>query len=343
MGFVEMTTRTRPTVAVLALGGTIASVPDTGGAGTKPSLTAEDLLAAVPDLGEVAEVHGTSFRQSPSGELLLQDLFALAAEVRRRVEAGAHGVVVTQGTDTLEETAFALDLLCDIDAPIVVTGAMRTPRLPGADGPANLLAAVRVAVCPEGRGLGCLVVFNDEIHAARFVQKTHTSNPATFCSALTGPIGWITEGRVRIAAQPSRRPRLPVREDARPPSVPVLTLALGDDTGLVEHVSNAEYDGVVLEAYGGGHVPERFVAAVEQTATRIPVVLASRTGSGEMLRRTYGFPGSERDLLSRGLFSAGALDGLKARLLLAVLLARDAGWEQITQTFTAIGYGGSSA
>lgn len=336
-----MATGAQPAVTVLTLGGTIASVPDASSEGAKPSLTAEDLVAGVPGLADVADVHATSFRQAPSGELTLRDLFALAAEARRRVEAGAQGVVVTQGTDTLEETAFALDLLCALDAPVVVTGAMRAPHLPGADGPANLLAAVRVATWPEARGLGCLVVFNDEIHAARFVQKTHTSNPATFASALTGPIGWISEDRPRLAARPWPRPGLPVREDAPPASVPLLTLALGDDTGLLEHVRDGGYDGLVLEAYGGGHVPERFVEPLTELATRIPVVLASRTGSGEILRKTYGFAGGERDLLSRGLIGAGALDGLKARLLLAILLTRSASRDQVTETFAAVGFGGS--
>lgn len=333
---------TLPTVAVLTLGGTIASVPDAGAEGAKPSLTAEDLIAAVPNLADVADIRGTSFRQAPSGELTVGDLFALAAQARREVEAGARGVVITQGTDTLEESAFALDLLWDMDAPVVVTGAMRTPRLPGADGPANLLAAVRVAAGPEARKLGCLVVLNDEIHAARFVQKTHTSNPSTFRSPLTGPIGWVSEDRTRVAAQPGARPRFPVAEGTRPCSAPLLTLALGSDLRLLEQVSGAGFDGLVIEAYGGGHVPERMVAPLTELAGRIPVVLTSRTGSGEMLRKTYGFSGGEIDLLSRGLISAGALDGLKARLLLIVLLTRGADRTQVLEAFAAVGYGGAT-
>lgn len=335
-----MPTDSLPAVAVLTLGGTIASVPESTGEGAKPTLTADDLVTSVPALGKVADVRASSFRQFPSGELTLSDLFALAAEAHRQVDAGARGVVVTQGTDTLEETAFALDLLCAMNAPVIVTGAMRNPGLPGADGPANLVAAAQVATCEDARGIGCAVVFNDEIHAARFVQKTHTSNPAAFRSPLTGPIGWVTEGRPRIVTRPAHRPHLPVSENARPARVALLRLALGDDTRLLEHVEIAGYDGLVLEAYGGGHVPERFAAPLHDLARRMPVVLASRAGAGEGLRETYGFPGGEIDLLNRGLISAGALDGLKARLLLALMLTRGAGRDEIAQTFATAAYGG---
>lgn len=335
-----MSTDSLPGVTVLTLGGTIASVPDTTGEGAIPSLTADDLVRSVPALAKVADVRAVSFRQAPSGELTLADLFALAAEVQRHIDAGARGVVITQGTDTLEETAFTLDLLCARDAPVIVTGAMRNPSLPGADGPANLLASIQVATSEEARGIGCAVVFNDEVHAARFAQKTHTSSPAAFRSPLTGPVGWVSEGRPRIATRPAPRPHLPVPEGTPPARVVLLKLALGDDTGLLDHMASAGYDGLVVEAYGGGHVPESFAAPLDDLAARMPVVLASRTGAGEGLRETYGFRGGEVDLLSRGLVSAGALDALKARLLLALLLTRGAGKEEIGRAFAAAGYGG---
>jgi L-asparaginase len=354
-------------VDVFTMGGTIASVPDAAGPdaagpnaagsdaagshaggpggpgpGARPTLTADDLLAAVPGIAEVADVRGTSFRQFPSPELTFGDLFALAGEIRDRIDGGADGIVVTQGTDTLEETAFALDLLCEAGAPVVVTGAMRNPGLPGADGPANLLAAIRVAACAGARGLGATVVFNDEIHPARFVRKTHTTSPATFRSAPAGPLGWISESRVRLAARPGAYPRLPVPADAPAARVALVKLALGDDPGVIGCVSEAGYGGLVVEAYGGGHVPGRFVAPLAELALRMPVVLASRTGSGEMLRQTYGFAGGEMDLLGRGLISAGALDGLKARILLTLLLTREAKRQEIDEAFAAVGLGGSS-
>ncbi|MBD0358457.1 MAG: asparaginase, partial [Rubrobacter sp.] len=203
-----------PAVAVYSLGGTI-SATQMGGSGVEPSLTGEALVEDVPEIAEVAEVSAESFRQVPGSELTLDDLIELSAEIKRRIDEGSKGVVVTQGTDTIEETAFVLDLLVDTHAPVVVTGAMRNPTLPGAEGPANLLASVQVAVSEAVRGVGTVVVLNDEIHAARFVQKTHTSNPATFRSPLTGPIGWIAEGNVRVATRPVRHRHITLPEETQ--------------------------------------------------------------------------------------------------------------------------------
>jgi L-asparaginase len=332
-----MTAVPRPRVAVLSLGGTIASTRDPGAAqaGVTPRLGAADLVGAVPHLADVAEVEAASFRQTASGDLTMADLVALADEIRSRVDGGCVGVVVTQGTDTIEETSFLLDLLVDAHGTVVVTGAMRNPTLAGPDGPANLLAAVQTAASPSTDGLGCLVVLNDEIHAARFVQKTHTSSPSTFRSVNTGPIGWVVEGRVRVATRPGPVVSVPRPVGAVPP-VALLKVSLGDDGRLVEAVGSLGYAGLVVEGLGGGHVPARMVGALEQLAGRIPVVLASRTGGGEVLRETYGFPGSERDLIARGLIPAGSLDGLKARLLLGVLLAGGADRDGVGVVFGSL-------
>lgn len=330
-----MTSADRPRVSILSLGGTIAStgVPGQDG-GVLPRLTAADLVAAVPQIESVADVEATSFRQCASGDLTMQDLVALAAAVQHELDTGATGVVVTQGTDTIEETSFALDLLVRHPRPVVVTGAMRNPTLPGADGPANMLAAVQVASSPFLVDHGCVVVMNDEVHAARFVRKTHTSSPSTFVSPTTGPIGWVVEGRVRAALRPVALPAVPAVTGEVPP-VALLKVALGDDSRTVEQLEALGYAGVVVEALGGGHVPSRMVPALEAVASHVPVVLASRTGGGEVLRQTYGFPGSERDLIARGLVPAGALDGLKARVLLSLLMAAGAARADVLTAFAA--------
>jgi L-asparaginase len=339
-----------PHVTVFSLGGTIASTnTSAAGAagGVTPQLGAHELVEAIPQLQRVAELETVAFREIASGDLILRDLIALASEITKRFDAGVAGVVVTQGTDTIEETSFALDLLVDAPRPIVVTGAMRNPTLPGPDGPANLLAAVQVAAAPEAAGLGTVAVFNDQIHAARFVRKTHTSSPATFRSPTAGPLGWIVEGRPRIAFRTPALEGTPSGVGEEVPAVALLTSALGDDSRLVAQLEALGYAGLVLEAFGGGHVPAPVVPALEDLATRVPVVLASRTGGGELLRETYGFPGSERDLLSRGLIPAGFLDGLKARILLSLLLATDGGdlggvrkaFEQINSSACSAGGG----
>lgn len=328
-----MTSAARPRVAILSLGGTIASTGAPGQGGVVPQLTAADLVAAVPQIEQTADVAAASFRQCASGDLTMADLVALAAEVQRELDAGGAGVVVTQGTDTIEETSFALDLLVRHSRPVVVTGAMRNPTLPGADGPANLLAAVQVASSPSVKDLGCVVVMNDEVHAARFVRKTHTSSPSAFVSPTTGPIGWVLEGRVRIALQPVTLPPI-VPVTGAVPSVALVKIALGDDPRTVDRLEALGYAGAVVEGLGGGHVPSGMVPSLERLARRVPVVLASRTGGGEVLRETYGFSGSERDLIARGLVPAGALDGLKARVLLSLLLAGGAGPEAVLAAFS---------
>lgn len=326
-----------PRVTVFSLGGTIASTdpPGGGGGGVTPRLTAKELLAGAPGLRDFAEPEAVAFRQTASGDLTFDDLIALAAEIDAGFEAGAAGAVVVQGTDTIEETSFILDLLIDAPNPVVVTGAMRNPTLAGADGPANLRAAVQVAASPEARGLGCLVVLNDEVHAARFVSKAHTTNPAAFRSMTAGPIGWLVEDRPRIVLRPTPLPGVPAPTGPVPP-VALLTMCLGEDERLIEQLGALGYAGLVVESFGGGHVAARTVSALEQLAATVPVVLASRTGGGDMLRTTYGFAGSERDLIARGLIPAGSLDGLKARVLLTLLLGSGAGIEQVRAAYAAV-------
>jgi L-asparaginase len=212
---------------------------------------------------------------------------------------------------------------------------MRNPTLPGADGPANLLAAIEVASSDAARGLGAVVVLNDEIHAARFVRKTHTSNPATFRSDPVGPVGWVSESVPRVVLRPTRRHKVTLPEDAQDHQVALLTIALGDDGRLLPAVEQEGYDGLVIESMGGGHVPSVMVEALEELAGKMPVILASRTKAGEVLHSTYGFVGSETDLLERGLINAGPLDGLKARLFLTLLLRSGATREEIKNSFAS--------
>lgn len=330
----------RPRITVFSTGGTIASVRGDGGA-AQPSLTAEDLLRAVPELGVVGDMQAVRFRQVASSDLSLADMVGLAAEIERAVAGGASAAIVTQGTDTLEETAFALSLLWDGDAPVVLTGAMRNATLPGADGPANLLGSALVAASAAARGFGALVVFNDEIHLPVFVRKTHTTNPATFRSSLTGPIGWIVENKVRVALRPVARHHVGIAAPDPIAPVALVKIALGDDGRLLEAIPSLGYRGLVVEATGGGHVPSAAVPPLERLAQSMPVVMTSRTGAGELLRSTYGFPGSETDLLRRGLIHGGMLDGPKARILLSLLLTGGAERASIAEAFAAIGSPGS--
>ena len=308
----------RQTVDVLSLGGTIAMTPGAPGAGVLPTLTAADLLAAVPDAASVAEVRAQSVLGVPSSEITLPDIVALAARIGALRQKGSDGVVVTQGTDTIDETSFVLDLLLPPGPAVIVTGAMRHPALSGADGPANLLAAIRCAAAPECAGLGVLVVMGDVIHPAVSVAKTDTASPAAFHSA--SPVGFVSEGTPVIRAQPMRLPAIPPVPDGPVPFVPILTPALGDDGRMIRAAVAAGADGLVVALSGGGHTTADCAAALADAAQRMPVVFASRTGGGRVLSSTYGQKGGEIDLAAKGCLGAGDLSPLKARLLLSLLI-----------------------
>lgn len=326
-----------PRVLVVGLGGTIAMTSTTTG-GVAPTLSAQQLLDAVPGLADTGiDVDALTFRTRPGASLSIEDLIELTAVIGKELNAGAAGVVVTQGTDTIEETAYVLDLLHPGPQPVVVTGAMRNPTQAGADGPANLLAAVLVAASPAARDLGCLVVLSDEIHAARRVRKTHSTNTATFASPNGGPLGYMAENQPHFVSRLSSRNILPVpRSPIAAPSVALHTATLGDNGNTLEALTN-NVDGLVIAGFGVGHVPESWLPVLTDAAARIPVVLASRTGSGPTLAGTYGFAGSERDLLSRGLIGCGMLHPYKARILLHLSLAAGADRNDIAAAFAAAG------
>jgi len=180
-----------PRITLIGTGGTITMTP--GPIGVVPTLSAQEVIDAVPALARHALIDAVSYSMKPGASLLLEDLLAIAALIDARLEDGASGAVVTQGTDSIEEIAFVFDLLVQSNAAVVVTGAMRAARALSADGPANLLASVLVAREAAATGLGTLVVLNDQIHAARYVRKCHTALPSAFESPGVGTLGLVLE------------------------------------------------------------------------------------------------------------------------------------------------------
>ncbi|MFC0508668.1 asparaginase [Micromonospora costi] len=311
-------------IVLVTLGGTIAmGGVDAGRPGVVTRLTGADLTAAVPglaDLGTSLEVRDV--QAVPSASLTYRQVLDVVDVASAAVAGGATGVVVTQGTDTLEETAYLADLVWPHAAPLVFTGAMRNPTLAGPDGPANLLAAVRVAAAAASRDLGTLVVMNDEVHAARWVRKTHSTSTATFASPNAGPVGHVIEGEVRVLTRPERRDPLPRVERDRLDGtrVALYPVTLDDDGLLLGGVADTHH-GLVVAGFGVGHVPAGLAPLLGDLAGRMPVLLTSRSGAGSVLRQTYGAVGSETDLQRRGLLNGGLLDPHKGRVLLRMLLA----------------------
>ncbi|MCW2655353.1 MAG: L-asparaginase [Mycobacterium sp.] len=324
----------RPRVAAASLGGTITMTSTTAdGQGARPTLSAEQLLTAVPALDDSAELSATTLNTMPGASLTFDAVVGALNWACAEVSGGAAGAVVIQGTDTIEETAYLLDLYWDQPAPLVVTGAMRPPQTPGADGPANLVASVRVAADDASRQRGVLVVLNDEIHAARRARKVRASGPDAFASPSFGPLGYVDERRPVYGTTAADRRTLRLPDPFITPRVALLETFLGDDGEVLDVISSSGFHGVVVAGFGVGHASTSLAGVVEKAASSLPVVLASRTGAGSTHRNSYSFDGSESDLIARGAIPAGWLDARKARVLLACLLADGAGRDDIRSEF----------
>ena len=313
---------------MLGLGGTI-SMTDTVGGDARPMLRVADLLGAG---GDDIVVETRDVRVVPGAHLEYQDVFMLAREIARAYRSGHAGVVIVQGTDTIEEVAYALTLLVADPVAVVVTGAMRTASAAGPDGPANVAAAVAVAVDPRCRDLGVLVVLGDVIHSAELVRKTATTAPDAFQS-WPGPLGYLSEGQPHLDVRPIRRRRvISVPEHPPPSRVEIVTATFGAGADSLGRLVSDPPDAVVVAGFGGGHVPPSWVGPLSDLSAHRPVVLTSRVGTGRALTRTYAFPGSEHDLLGHGLIPGGRHDPIKATVALHVLLAADSTQNDV-QTF----------
>lgn len=307
-------------VSLLGTGGTIAARE--GPAGATPGRGVEELLHGLRSDPET-EVRARDVMQVASRSTTPRDMWELAQAVQEEIAAGATGVVVTHGTDTMEETAYALALLLDTPVPVVLTGAMRPAHVPGSDAAANLAGALCAARAPALAAYGPVVVHQDEVHAARWVTKMFSSRVAAFASPSAGPVGLISEGAVTLLlGPPPGSDRLPATS---PPArrVELVWAVAGADGLLVDSVAG-HVDGLVVAGTGGGHVSSPLAESLLRlVAAGRPVVLASRCAGPHVLHGTYGGVGSEIQLLADGLLSAADLPPLKARLRLLFGLSAD--------------------
>ncbi len=241
------------------------------------------------------------------------------------------GFVITHGTDTLEETAFLLDLILGIEQPVVITGAMRSSNEIGSDGLYNYISAIRVASDEKARHKGVMVVFNDEIHTARNVTKTHTSNTNTFQSPNHGPLGVLTKDRVQFHHMPYRQQALENVNDKL--NVPLVKAYMGMPGDIFSFYSREGIDGMVIEALGQGNIPPSALEGIQQLVSlKIPIVLVSRSFNG-IVSPTYAYDGGGYQLAQQGFIFSNGLNGPKARLKLLVALSNNLDKAEIKSYF----------
>jgi len=308
----------RKSVHILFTGGTISMRIDPGTGAAVPSLSGEEIVSRVQGLRREAKLVLEDYARLPGPHVTPHWMWRLRGRVAAILDDPAtDAVVITHGTDTLEETAFLLDLTLDGPKPVVFCGAMRTVSEPGWDGPANLMAAVRTAVHPDARGRGVLVAVGEEVHAAAEARKWHTQSLAAFKSSL-GPLAIVDRGQVRFHRPAYHAPGLKARRLVS--EVDLHVMATGVDDALIRASLARGARGLVLEATGCGNVPPAALPGIRAAlAGRIPVVVVSRCGEGRV-GPAYGYEGGGRMLQEMGLILGGDLPGPKARIKLMVAL-----------------------
>lgn len=321
-----------PRVRVIFTGGTISMLPDPVTGAAVPALSGARILARTPGLDGIARLEAVDWGLVPASHLGFPQILDIAGRIREaQADPGLAGIVVVQGTDVLEETAFAWDLLAGDGPPVVVTGAMRNAGDPAWDGPANLTAAVRVAADPRLRDAGCLVVLDGTILPADDALKTHTHAPDTFRAPNAGPIGHVEGAIVRIERARGPRRHLAVVPATIPLPIPVVTATVAMDGAPIRWAVAGGARGIVVALTGAGNGDPDLLAAAEEAMTAgLPVVHASRVGAGQA-SGAYGFPGAGARWIAAGALSCGTLVPAKARIALALGLGAGLGREELAR------------
>ena len=328
-----MTDMERPRIAVVFTGGTISMRVDAAAGGAVPALSGDEILALVPGLEKIAAVRVVEFARVAGPHITPVRMLELARVVAAQLaDATVQGVVITHGTDTLEETAYLLDLVLDSEKPVVLVGSMRNGSELGFDGPANLRSAVRVAVEPAARGLGVLVVMNDQLLAAAEATKTHTEAVDTFQSRDFGALGMVDKDRVIVTRRRVAREHVPAVV-ALEERVEIVKLSAGSDGRMIRYAIEGGLRGLVIEGLGRGNAPVTAIAEVEAAVrSGIPVVLTSRCPRGRVLD-TYAYAGAGKQFRKLGAILGGMTPSHKARIKLMVLLGAGAEIGRIREAF----------
>ncbi|MBE8847393.1 asparaginase [Enterococcus durans] len=304
-------------ILILHTGGTIAMKENILTGGVSPDVV-NPLLDAEITVPENVDLVMEDIFNLPSPHIMPKHMLILKKRIMEAIDSDIRGVVITHGTDTLEETAFFLDTTIGDQIPIVVTGAMRSSNELGSDGLYNFESAIRVASCDEAIGKGVLVVMNDEIHSARYVTKTHTTNVATFRTPTLGPIGLVTKHRILFMQELLDSTRLDISSVNG--TIPIVKAYAGMQGDLLAALAHAKVDGLVIEALGAGNLPPQALTALKKLLIqKIPVILVSRCFNG-IAEPVYDYEGGGKELADMGVIFCNSINSQKARLKLLIAL-----------------------
>lgn len=318
----------KPKVAILFTGGTISMSVDPRIGAAIPSLSGEEIMSMVTNIDKFAEIESINFSQLPGPHIDPLMMMKIRDEVLKIISRpDITGVIITHGTDTLEETAYLLDLTIQSEKPIIVIGAMRNSSELGYDGPSNLAAAVCTAISPEAKNKGVLVVMNNTVNAASEVTKTNTLSLDTFQSMEFGPLGIVDNDKLILRRDIIHRQHIPATSIVT--DVSLIKCVAGMDSKMLRFCADSGSKGIVIEGMGRGNVPPTMLEGIQYALDKkIAVVLVSRCPTGRVLD-TYGYEGGGRQLRNMGVLFGGSLPGQKARIKLMLALSITDDWNEL--------------
>ncbi len=317
-------------ILVVTTGGTIGMITDHQ---SHTSIIKDNIdLLSFNELRKLAKIEHVEFSNIPSPQMTPELMWDLSKLIQKKLKEDIEGIVITHGTDTLEETAYFLDLVLDTKKPVVITAAMRNSDEIGSDGPRNIFSSVRVVLNKHSKDQGVLVCLNDEIHAAREVTKTYTSNVATFDSPGHGPLGIVDDDMVLFFRKSILRCTISPKKIQS--NVALVKTYTGDNGDILEYLKKQNYSGIVLESFGRGNVPPAISKKVKEIICdkNIPVIITSRCWKGRVLG-VYAYIGGGRELQDSGAIFAQELSSQKARIRLMITLGITEDLEEIKKLF----------
>ena len=319
-------------IAIIFNGGTISMKIDEKIKAAVPSLSADEIMSMIPGVEDYAEIEAYTFSSMPSPHMTLETMLKLSKFTTELVEReDIDGVVITHGTDTLEETAYLLDLTVKTKKPVVVTGAMRSGSELGYDGPFNLATSICTAISDEAVGRGVLVCFNGELNSASEVTKANSMALNAFRTPNFGPIGIVDNDNVIFYRDANYSEKYDVSEIKK--QVALIKCVVDMDSSYIDYLIEKGCGGIVIEALGRGNVPPKMVDGIKKaTELNIPVVVVSRCFEGRVFE-SYGYEGGGKQLKDLGVIFGDTLPGQKARIKLILAINSGMNIHEVARAF----------